>query len=95
MSATLTHDEIVNALIELFSEQSGEPATLQSDIIEDLGFDSLDFVHTAVEIESEFGIGPIPDSDLFRLRTVEQVVLYVESWLNKQAAVKAEVTAEA
>ena len=86
---TFTHDAIVNTVIVRISEESGQPATLQSNLMDDLDLDSLDFVNVAQIMEAEFGIGPIPDSDIFKLTTVEQVVLYIEAWLDKQANVLA------
>lgn len=87
MDRALTREQIATTVIILISEQSGEPATMESSLIDDLGLDSLDFVNIAQVLEEEFRIGPIPDNDLFKLQTVEQVVLYVESWLrNKEKA---------
>jgi acyl carrier protein len=86
---TFSHDSIVNAVIIAVSEESGMPATLDSDLANDLDLDSLDYVEIAQQIEERFQIGPIPDSDLFKLRTVEQVVLYVEAWLAKKSEIAA------
>jgi acyl carrier protein len=90
-----SHDAIVNAVILTLSEQSGEEATMESDLADGLGLDSLDYCELAIELESVFDIGPVPDNDLFRLRTVEQLVCYVEAWKQKQLEVNAARVAEA
>jgi acyl carrier protein len=89
VQAQFSHDSIVNVVIIAVSEESGMPATLDSDLADGLNLDSLDYVNIAQQIEERFQIGPIPDSDLFRLKTVEQVVIYVESWLNHKSEVAA------
>jgi acyl carrier protein len=88
-----SHDSIVNAVLIAVSEESGMPATLDSDLADGLNLDSLDYVNIAQQIESRFDIGPIPDSDLFKMKTVEQVVLYVESWLKHKSEIAASVSA--
>jgi acyl carrier protein len=84
MPQNFTHDEIVNSVIVALCEQSGRPITLESDL-DEAGLDSMDYCELAIELESMFDIGPVPDDDLFKLRTTEQVVCYVEAWKQKQA----------
>lgn len=92
----MSRDEIINIVIIAASEESDRPATLQSELMGDLDLDSLDFVNLAQRIEAEFGLNPIPDSDLFKLRTVEHIVLYIEAYLTRQAEAQlARETAEA
>ena len=92
----MSRDEIINIIIIAVSEESDRPATLQSELMGDLDLDSLDFVNLAQRIEAEFGLNPIPDSDLFKLRTVEHIVLYIEAYLTRQAEAQlARETAEA
>lgn len=45
---------------------------------EDLGFDSLDDIEFTMAIEEEFGI-EIPDEDIEKLKTVQDVLDYLES----------------
>ena len=52
--------------------------TEDTNIMEDLGADSLDVVEIAMAIEEECGVS-IPDEDLPTLKTVRDVVEYVES----------------
>ena len=49
-----------------------------SKLIEDLGADSLDMVEMLMTLEEEFGIS-IPDEDAMNLKTVGDIVTYIES----------------
>ena len=51
--------------------------TPEADLIEDLNIDSLTMVEIIVSAQSKFGV-EIPDKDLKDLRTVQDVVDYVE-----------------
>ncbi len=51
--------------------------TLETDIQEDLGADSLDVVEMLMSIEDEFEI-EIPDEKIESLKTVGQVVDYIQ-----------------
>jgi len=51
--------------------------TLESDIGDDLGADSLDVVDLLMSIEDEFEV-EIPDEEVENLRTVGQLVKYIE-----------------
>jgi|SRR5580692_6836716 acyl carrier protein len=88
-TSTFSHDSIVNAVIIVISEECNHPVTLDSRLADDLDLDSLDFVNVAQQLEERLGLGPIPDSDLFKLVTVEQVVLYCEAWLKQKSEVAA------
>lgn len=52
-----------------------------SDIQDDLGADSLDCVELLMAMEEEFGI-EIPDEDALKLKTVKDVVEYIEQRKN-------------
>ncbi len=56
----------------------GEEITEETNIAEDLGADSLDVVEIAMAIEEDFGVS-IPDEDIPNLKTVRDLVEYVES----------------
>ena len=88
----VSHDAIVNAVIIAVSEESGRPATLDSDLQDDLNLDSLSYIHLAQQLETAFDI-TISDADLFRLSTVNQVVCYVVAWKQKQAEIASAVAA--
>lgn len=50
---------------------------LDSKIVDDLGADSLDTVELVMALEEEFGID-IPDEDAERMRTVRDIVSYIQ-----------------
>ena len=49
-----------------------------SRLVEDLGADSLDFVELIMAFEDEFGL-TLPDEDLGKLKTIEDIVNYIKS----------------
>lgn len=55
--------------------------TLETDIQDDLGADSLDVVEMLMSIEDEFEI-EIPDEKIEGLKTVGQVVEYIQEKCN-------------
>ncbi|EJX02539.1 acyl carrier protein [gut metagenome] len=55
--------------------------TMKSDILEDFEADSLDIVDMVMSLEDEFGL-EVPDEDVENLRTVGDVVRYVEENAN-------------
>ena len=50
----------------------------ESDIIKDLGLDSLDIVDMLMYVEEEFGVS-IDDGDVAEMKTVTDVVKFIES----------------
>ena len=65
---------------ELLAEQldaNAEDMTLETRIVDDLGADSLDVVEMLMSIEDEFEI-EIPDEKIEGLKTVGQVVEYIQ-----------------
>lgn len=68
-------------LSELIVERMGvdqEQVKPEASFKEDLGADSLDVVEFIMELEDQFGI-EVPDEDAEKLRTVEDVVKYIET----------------
>ena len=66
---------------EIISEQLGVAAdevTPEASFIEDLGADSLDIVELVMALEEEFNI-EISDEDAEKIRTVKDVVTYIEA----------------
>ncbi len=49
-----------------------------SSLIDDLGADSLDIVELVMAMEEEFGL-EIPDEDAEKIKTVGDVIKYIES----------------
>lgn len=52
--------------------------TLESDIIKDLGLDSLDIVTLIMAVEDEYGF-TADDDEIVNLKTVGDVVEYIEN----------------
>ncbi len=72
--------QIFERIRDLLAEQLDIPAdtiTPESDIIDDLEADSLTVLDMVMTLEDEFDI-EIPDEDVEKLRTVGNVVSYVE-----------------
>lgn len=59
-------------------EVEEETITVDTDIQDDLGADSLDIVDLIMSLEDEFEI-EVPDEDIEKLRTVGALVSYIES----------------
>lgn len=72
--------DVFERIREMLAEQleiEPEKITMESDILEDFDADSLDVVDMVMSLEDEFGI-EIPDEQVENLRTVGDVVRYVE-----------------
>lgn len=65
------------ALVERSSEVPASEVTREADLTDDLGIDSLSMVEMIISAQSEFNI-KIPDEALKDLRTVQDVVDYVQ-----------------
>ncbi|MBQ3549960.1 MAG: acyl carrier protein [Clostridia bacterium] len=55
-----------------------DQVTMDSNIAEDLGADSLDVVDLIMSIEDEFGL-EVPDDQVENIKTVGDVVNYIEN----------------
>ena len=54
-----------------------EQITPQSDVVKDLGADSLDVVELLISLEDEYGIS-IPEDDIVNVKTVQDIVDMIE-----------------
>lgn len=75
-----SQEEIIAGLAEIIEEVTGiEPSevTPEKSFVDDLDIDSLSMVEIAVQTEDKYGV-KIPDEDLAGLRTVGDVVSYIQ-----------------
>ena len=69
-------DEVKEVVVEQLNVNPDE-VTLEADFVEDLGADSLDVVELVMALEEKFEI-EIPDEDAEGIKTVKDVVDYIE-----------------
>ena len=65
---------------EILAEQLGvdeSKITPETNVIVDLGADSLDLVEVLMSLEDEFNVS-IPDEAIAEVKTVKQIVEYIE-----------------
>jgi acyl carrier protein len=80
--------EIIEAgVVEVLKRVSREPIepTINSDLVTDLGFDSLQILELVAELEDRFDVS-IPLNDVPATRTVAQVVAQVTALVEGRAA---------
>ncbi len=71
---------IFEKIQEVLSEQfevSADSITLDTNLVDDLGADSLDVVELIMSVEDEFGLS-ISDEDAANLTTVGKIIEYIE-----------------
>jgi acyl carrier protein len=76
----LSDQEILSGLGDIVEEIAGVPAadvTPEKSFVDDLDIDSLSMVEIAVAAQDQFGV-EIPDDELKNLKTVKDVVVYVQ-----------------
>lgn len=56
-----------------------EAITLESDVVKDLGADSLDVVELLISLEDDYGIS-IPEDDIVNVKTVKDIVDMIENY---------------
>jgi len=65
---------------EILADQLGveiSKINLDTDVATDLGADSLDLVEVLMSLEDEFGVS-IPDEKIAEIKTVKQIVEFIE-----------------
>ena len=85
----MTSPEIELKVREILAAKLGiEPSAIHGDsrLAEDLGVDSFGAVELLFEIEEAFGL-TIPDSDIGKVRSVADIITYLDGWLAAKAAV--------
>lgn len=69
--------EKVRAMLAKQLNLPAEKISLGSDIIKDLGADSLDVVELLISLEDDYGIS-IPEDDIVNVKTVQDIVDMIE-----------------
>ena len=72
---------MLEQIIDIISKQlkiEADKIAPETNIIEDLGADSLDVVELLMAVEESFGVS-VPDEDVPGLKTVKDIFDYVES----------------
>lgn len=69
--------EKVKAILSAQFDVDEDTITPETNIMEDLGADSLDVVDMLMSLEDEFDV-KIADEEIEKLQTVSQVVSYIE-----------------
>lgn len=87
MSNGTTEKTLKERVIRVIAEQLGvneNNITLETDLLGDLGADSLDMVETIMAIEAEFKIN-IPDEEAIKTTTVQEIINNIEEKLLKKS----------
>ena len=91
-------DNVLTGLAEIVEEVAGVAAddvTAEKSFVDDLDIDSLSMVEIAVQTEDKYGV-KIPDEDLAGLRTVGDVVAYIQKLEEENpeaaAAIRAQIS---
>ena len=72
------YEKIVEMMCEQF-DLTPDVISEDTSFVDDLGIDSLDVVELVMELEDAFGMGEIPEEDLKKMRTVGDLVDYVNT----------------
>ncbi|WUI01890.1 acyl carrier protein [Spirillospora sp. NBC_00431] len=81
MAEIATEQQILDGLAEIIDDIVGidkNEVTPEKNFIDDLDIDSLSMVEIAVAAQDQFGV-EIPDDELRNLKTVKDVVNFVQS----------------
>ena len=70
--------EKIKGILSSQFDVSADSITVDTDLVDDLGADSLDLVDMLMSLEDEFNIGEVPDEMVEKIRTVGQLVTYIE-----------------
>jgi len=77
-------DEIYNIIARQLRIDAAE-ITDETDVMDDLGADSLDIVEMLIAIEEGFGVA-VPDEDIPALKKVSEIIGYVEARYKEKAS---------
>ena len=76
----MVYDKIREVLASQF-EVEFDSITRDTDLMNDLGADSLDLVELIMTLEEEYGVSVLDDS-VYENRTVGEIADYIESLMN-------------
>ena len=100
MADIATEQQILDGLAEIIDDIVGvdkAEVTPEKNFVDDLDIDSLSMVEIAVQTEDKYGV-KIPDEDLAGLRTVGDVVTYIQKLEEENpeaaAALRAQIEAD-
>lgn len=74
----MVFEKIVDILAEQLDIENKNNITMDSELVDDLGADSLDSIDIVMSVEDEFGI-EVPDEVIENIKTVSDIVDYIES----------------
>ena len=69
-------DKIIALIADKLNKKK-DSITLKTNLVEDLGADSLDVVELIMAFEDEFGIS-LPDEDATKMKTVGDIAEYIK-----------------
>lgn len=81
----MSSNEILSKVTGILDNKGFYNAKPEDRFVDDLGLDSLDVVEIIMECERDFNV-EIPDEDADKIKTVGQVVDYLEKKLSEPAA---------
>jgi len=73
----ITFEKVRDVIVETLSCDAAQ-ITPETNLIEDLGADSLEIVELSMALQEDLGLA-IEDEDLEKLRTVQDILDYVKS----------------
>ena len=73
----MTSEKIIGYVSEQFGVDK-DSLSRDTSFVDDLNADSLDVIELSMTIEDEFGIGEISEEDLKNIKTIGDLVDYVE-----------------
>lgn len=74
----MVFEKVVEILAEQFDIVDASSVTMDTNLIDDLGADSLDSIDIVMSVEDEFRI-EVPDEVIENIKTVSDIVEYIES----------------
>ncbi|MFD0684854.1 acyl carrier protein [Actinomadura fibrosa] len=90
MAELATEQQILDGLAEIIDDIVGidkDEVTPEKNFIDDLDIDSLSMVEIAVAAQDQFGV-EIPDDELRNLKTVQDVINFVQKLQGENPALK-------